>query len=292
MTSLLSPQWMLLAGILLSPLARHSERLPKQASLWSTRLLQTSVVILGASLPSQAVFRHGFRGILLTFVSILCVLLLGYLLGKLLQIRPTQQALITIGTAICGGSAIAATAPLLAAGALDLTISISIVFLFNSLALFLLPWLGHILELSQTQFGVWTALAVHDTSSVVATATVYGSEALAAATTIKLTRTLWLVPLVLVISARLSQQQTKRVSLPPFLLAFLVALVIFNFFEALHPLRPWLQSTAKLGFSITLFLVGLAFDLKRFKSLGIRPLIFALILWLLTLGISLVLSGF
>jgi uncharacterized integral membrane protein (TIGR00698 family) len=290
MPAFLSPQWMLLTGILLSPFAMKLEALPKWAKVWSTKLLQASVIILGASMNSSEVLRLGLPGVALTLTSVLVVILAGASLGKFLKIESAQKYLLTMGTAICGGSAIAATVPLIGAESMAITISISIVFLLNSLSIFLFPWIGGMIELSQTQFGIWAALAIHDTSSVVAAATIYGPEALAVATTIKLIRTLWLIPLTVLISSQRMNSSGARAKLPPFIFLFLFAVIIFNFFEPLKILQMEMGKIAKLGFSLTLFFIGLSFDLKKFARIGMTSFIFAVLLWIFALTVGLILA--
>lgn len=197
--SLLSPQLTLISGIVLSFLIQ-GKSVQLKAKTWSTRLLQLSVILLGASLNFHAVIDQGTDGAALTFVSILFVFLIGHFGRKLFKVDKNQGLLITAGTAICGGSAIGALSPVIKAETTAITVSFAVVFLLNALAVFIFPFLGNVFGLSQEQFGLWAALAIHDTSSVVAASSIYGSHALEIATTVKLIRALWIIPLTLFFS--------------------------------------------------------------------------------------------
>ena len=283
----ISPQWSLATGIVLSFFIQKNETLQLKAKTWGAKLLQASVILLGTSLNFQAVLKQGASGVMITFISISLVFLLGMLGQKILKLEKNQGLLITMGTAICGGSAIAALAPVIAADALAITISIGIVFLLNALAIFIFPPIGQWLALSQQDFGLWAALAIHDTSSVVAASSLYGQEALAVATTVKLTRALWIIPITLVFSFYQSKKSQKKITIPWFIFGFLIMSLAFTFIETLTSFKPIFLGVSKLGFSLTLFCIGLTFDLNKIKKVGIKPFVFGTILWMIVTIMSL-----
>ncbi len=274
----LSPQCTFLAGVVLSLVGAPNPSIKTFAKTWATYLLQASIVLLGAALNFSSVIRDGARGGLVTFVSILGVFLLGYGGLKVLRLDRTLGLLITMGTAICGGSAIGALAPVLGAEATVMTIALAIVFLLNALAVILFPPLGTLLGLSQDAFGTWAALAIHDTSSVVAAASVFGTRALEVATTVKLTRALWIIPVTLAF-ALIYRRTDRRPSFPWFIVAFLGMSLAFTFAPGLTLLKAPFVAISRLGFALTLFLLGLTFDLNKLRQVGSRPLLFATGLW-------------
>lgn len=186
-----------------------------------------------------------------------------------------------MGTAICGGSAIGALAPIIAADSMTLTISFGIVFFLNALAVFVFPFMGNLLQLSQEQFGLWAALAIHDTSSVVAASTIYGQHALETATTIKLTRALWIIPITFWYGYFQNKNPYKKITIPWFIIGFLVFSLAFTFIPHLATLKGPLLKISKLGFSVTLFFIGLTFNLAKFKEVGIKPFLFGFGLWII-----------
>ncbi|MBA2404973.1 MAG: putative sulfate exporter family transporter [Bdellovibrionales bacterium] len=261
--------------------------LQTQIKLWGSRLLQFSVILLGASLNFHHVLQQGASGAVITFVSISLVFLLGFLGQKLLQLEKNQSLLITMGTAICGGSAIAALAPVIAADSVAITISIGIVFLLNALAVFIFPLLGEMMSLSQQDFGLWAALAIHDTSSVVAASSIYGEQALAVATTVKLTRALWIIPITLLFSFYPSSKIKRSLTIPWFIFGFVAMSLIFTFIDSADSWKNSFQTVSKLGFSLTLFCIGLSFDFQKMKKVGINPLFFGIGLWIIVSVFSL-----
>lgn len=286
--NILSPQWTLLAGIVLSFfLQGHS--IQTKAKTWSSHLLQISVILLGASLNFHAVINQGTDGALITFVSIIFVFILGFFGRKILKVEREQGLLITMGTAICGGSAIGALAPVLNAEAMSITVSIGVVFLLNALAVFIFPFVGHLASMTQEQFGLWSALAIHDTSSVVAASAIYGSVALQVATTVKLIRALWIIPVTLFFSFYERSGGSKKLTIPWFILGFLILSLAFTFIAIPEVYKTNLTALSKFGFSVTLFLIGLSFDLKKIKSVGSRPLILGVALWIIVSSVSLLL---
>ncbi len=247
-------------------------------------LLQGSVVLLGFGMNLTAVYTAGKQGILFTIATIFGTLILGYLVGKALNIREKTSALISSGTAICGGSAIAAVAPVIDAEPEEISVSLGTVFILNSIALFTFPIIGHALNLSQNQFGIWSAIAIHDTSSVVGASAAYGAEALAIATTVKLARALWIAPVALMFLLIYRKQNTEKkakIAIPWFILLFLLATVIRTYApSSIQPsIFDSLVNLAKAGMTITLFLIGASLSRQTLKKVGIRPLLQGVILW-------------
>ncbi|HEX9986824.1 MAG TPA: putative sulfate exporter family transporter [Thermoanaerobaculia bacterium] len=242
-------------------------------------LLQISVVGLGFGMHLGKVVEAGRTGIVFTIVTIVATLLLGYVVGRALGIAPATAHLISSGTAICGGSAIAAVGPVVGASDEEMSVSLGTVFILNAIALFVFPPLGHQLGLTQMQFGVWSAIAIHDTSSVVGAAARYGAEALQIATTVKLTRALWIVPLTLV-TAIFFRRKSTRVVIPWFILFFLIASVIRTYTPAPAVVWETLVRIARAGLTVTLFLIGAGLSRKSLAAVGVRPLVLGVLLWL------------
>jgi uncharacterized integral membrane protein (TIGR00698 family) len=282
----LSPQWTLLAGIFFSFFVSPNGKVQAKAKQWSARLLQISVMFLGSMLSFGHVIGQGADGILVTAVSITIVFILGFAGSRLLKLDRNQGILITMGTAICGGSAIGALAPVIAADAIAVTISIGTVFLLNALSVFIFPDIGHYFSLSQNQFGIWSALAIHDTSAVVAAASLYGKGALAVASTVKLTRALWIIPITLGFSVLLSHKG-KRFQVPWFIFGFLLFSLAFTFIEPLSFMKDFVLYLSKQGLAITLFLIGLSFGPAKMKTVGAKPFVFGFFLWIIVCVISL-----
>jgi len=242
-------------------------------------LLQASVVGLGFGMNLGKVLQAGRTGILFTIATIVVTLLVGYALGRALGINSSTAHLISSGTAICGGSAIAAVGPVIGASDEEMSVSLGTVFILNSIALFIFPIIGAALHLTQTEFGIWSAIAIHDTSSVVGAAAAYGAEALEVATTVKLTRALWIVPLALGTAFAFHRRST-RVAIPWFILLFLAASIVRTYVPAPELLWTTLVRIARIGLTVTLFLIGSALTRKTLASVGIRPLILGVVLWL------------
>lgn len=234
----------------------------------------------------QKVVDAGRTGLLFTVATIFGTLLLGFLIGRALRISRTTAHLISSGTAICGGSAIAAVGPVLEASDEEMSVALGTVFILNSIALFIFPAIGHSLAMTQNQFGIWAAIAIHDTSSVVGAATRYGTEALQIATTVKLTRALWIVP-VTIATAFLFRKKSARIAIPWFILWFVVASLIRTYTPA--PLAVWNTTTmlAKIGLTVTLFLIGAGLSRKSIAAVGARPLILGVLLWIAISCVSL-----
>jgi uncharacterized integral membrane protein (TIGR00698 family) len=269
-----SPPIALALGLALALTIGHPFRTANITKL----LLQISVVGLGFGMNLQKVVAAGREGILFTLVTIAGTLLLGWLLGRAMGVSRGTAHLISSGTAICGGSAIAAVGPVIGASDEEISVSLATVFILNSIALFAFPFIGTAMHLSQTQFGVWAAIAIHDTSSVVGAASSYGAEALQIATTVKLARALWIVPLA--IGTAFAFRRKTKVALPWFILLFLVAAMIRTYFP--EPAYAWdfLVRLARIGLTITLFLIGASLSRRSLAAVGVRPLILGVVLWI------------
>ncbi len=277
-----SPPMALAVGMLFgltlgSPWAAEGRR----ASKW---LLQASVVLLGFGMPLGVVLRAGERGALFAAGTIATTLLLGWLLGKALGLRRDTSVLISTGTAICGGSAIAAVATVLDADESDVSVSIGTVFLLNAAALYLFPVLGHALHLSGDEFGTWAGVAIHDVSSVVAAAARYGGDALPIATAVKLSRALWIVPVTLGFSLFAKRNKDagargRQVRVPWFIGLFLVASLARSFVPVIAHAAPTLSHAALVGLTLTLFLVGPGLSRQALRAVGWRALVQGLSLW-------------
>lgn len=264
------------------PLRRESSHLAKL-------LLMLSVVGLGFGMNLQMVLHAGRSGFLYTAISITTAIALGMLLGKVLSVPGKASYLITVGTAICGGSAIAAIAPITEANEEEISVSMGTVFLLNSVALLIFPAIGAALHLSQNQFGLWAALAIHDTSSVVGAAAKYGDQALAVGTTVKLARALWIVPLSLatatfmrrsrVASATGEDAPVAKVKIPWFIVFFCLASVASTYLPRFKSVFGNLNHLGKIGLTATLFLIGTSLSMQTLRKVGVRPLVQGVVLW-------------
>jgi len=253
---------------------------------FSKILLQVSVVGLGFGLSLGEVLRAGKDSLLYTVVGISCTLIFGTLLGRLFRTGRNTSALISFGTAICGGSAIAAMAPVLKAEDDETAVALATVFTLNSVALLLFPLIGHALKLDQQLFGTWAGLAIHDTSSVVGAAASYGSQALAVGTTVKLTRAVWITPVVMV-TARLKEGNNRGAQVPLFILGFLLAAALRTLLPQYNPYWSDLSAVAKQALVVTLFLIGSGLSRQVLGKVGVRPLLQGLTLWLIVSSLSL-----
>ncbi len=254
----------------------------------SKKLLQYSVIGLGFGMNLQASLASGKEGMLFTIISVVGTLLIGMFIGcKVLKLNRNTSYLISSGTAICGGSAIAAVGPIIKAKDTDMSMALATVFILNAIGLFLFPVLGHWLDLSQQDFGTWAAIAIHDTSSVVGAGAAYGEEALQVATTIKLTRALWIIPLALVTSV-IFRSEGKKISIPWFILFFIVAMLINTYLLADYPeVGKFIAGIARKGLIITMFFIGASLSVDVIKSVGIRPLLQGVLLWIIISAASL-----
>ncbi len=243
------------------------------------RLLQYSVVGLGFGMSIHSAVAAGKQGVLFTIVTIVGTLVLGALLGVLLKIDRKTTHLISSGTAICGGSAIAAIAPVVRADERQISVALGIVFILNSVALFVFPWVGRELGMSNLQFGLWSAIAIHDTSSVVGAAKQFSPEALEIATVVKLARALWIIPLALG-TALFFKEGKQKIKIPYFIGFFILAMLMNTYVPAVHDIGPVLVAIAKAGLVLTLFLIGASLSLKTIRSVGAMPLVLGVLLWL------------
>ncbi|CAN5717512.1 putative sulfate exporter family transporter [soil metagenome] len=273
----LSAPMALAAGILIglilgNPWATHTGRASKI-------LLQAAVVGLGFGLALDEIWRTGRIGLLLTILVISAALAAGFWLGRLLSVPDKTSRLISVGTAICGGSAIAAIAPILRANDDEVGAALATVFTLNAAGLFLFPRLGALLGLGQVEFGYWAALAIHDTSSVVAAGSVYGATALGVATTVKLTRAAWIAPVALAWAAL--NRSGEKARFPWFIAGFVLAALVRTMFPAQEAAWSFLVSAARYLLVIILFLIGTGMTRKLLSSVGVRPLLHGFLLWLL-----------
>jgi uncharacterized integral membrane protein (TIGR00698 family) len=242
-------------------------------------LLQTSVVALGFGMNLHEVLRAGRSGFVYTALSIAAALLVGLGLGYVIQVARKAAFLISAGTAICGGSAIAAVGPIAGASEEEMAVSLGTVFILNSVALFLFPPIGWALHMSQSQFGLWSALAIHDTSSVVGATAKYGPTALAIGTTIKLARALWIVPLS--VGTAVAWKSKARIQWPWFIAFFCVAALLNTTLPKFNQAFGVLNHFGKLGLTVTLFLIGASLNTETLKKVGARPLLQGITLWVI-----------
>lgn len=243
-------------------------------------LLQVSVVGLGFGMNVTSAMKAGEEGILFTIVSIIGTLVIGFFLGKFLKIEKKTSFLIAAGTAICGGSAIAAISPVIKAEEKQISVALGTIFILNSIALILFPVIGHALHLSQTQFGLWCAIAIHDTSSVIGAASKYGAQALEVATTVKLARALWIIPIAF-LSTFIFKNKGGKIKIPWFIGLFVLAMIVNTYVPFVQHYNYYLTGLAKAGLTLTLFLIGCGLSRKVLQSVGIKPFIQGVILWIL-----------
>ena len=254
---------------------------PKFNKKVSKKLLQYSVVGLGFGMNLHASLASGKEGMLFTIISVIGTMLIGMFIGrKLLKVNRDTSYLISSGTAICGGSAIAAVGPVIKAKDSDMSVALATIFVLNAIALFVFPVLGGWLGLTQQEFGTWAAIAIHDTSSVVGAGAAYGEEALQVATTIKLTRALWIIPLALVTSF-IFKSEGKKVSIPWFILWFIVAILINTYLlDSVPEVGKAISGLARKGLIITMFFIGASLSTDVLKAVGVKPLVQGVLLWL------------
>lgn len=270
-----NPAWGLLLGSAAALYAGNpaSEKTGKI----SKKLLQAAVILLGFGMHFDAVINVGITSVWVTMISISATMLAGTIIGRIYGVERDLSLLLSTGTAICGGSAIAAMSPSIGASQSDTGVAMAVVFLLNGLALLIFPYAGHLLGLSQEEFGFWAALAIHDTSSVVGAASIYGAAALAVGTTVKLTRALWILPLAM-LGAKLNRSESR----PPFqwfLVGFLAAAAARSLLPGLEELWDMGSLTGKHLMTGTLFLIGAGLSRERLKKIGFRPLLMAVTLW-------------
>lgn len=285
LSPLISPPVALLMGLVVAQFIGHPYlHLNHKAT---HILLQFSVVGLGFGMNVTSALKAGKEGILFTVISIFSTLLLGFLGGKFLKLEKKITFLIAAGTAICGGSAIAAISPVIKAEEKQISVALGTIFLLNAAALFLFPVIGNTLGLSQTQFGIWCAIAIHDTSSVIGAAGKYGNHALEVATTVKLARALWILPVALFASFIFKNKKNK-IKIPWFIGLFILAMVLNTYSVYVQQISHYIVTISRSGLTLTLFLIGCGLSKKALQSVGLKPLVLGLVLWMLISAGSLI----
>jgi len=284
LSSAVSGSIALVGGFIFYYLFGHPfQRFNHKAVNW---LLKSAIVGLGFGMNIEETLIAGKDGLTLTVISIFLILTIGFIVGKFLNLQKETTHLISSGTAICGGSAIAAIAPIIKASEKDISISLGIVFLLNSIALLIFPPIGHFFNLTEHQFGLWSAIAIHDTSSVVGAALAYGEEALKVATTVKLARTLWIIPLS-IISVFLFKGKNDTIKIPWFILLFICAILLNSYFSLPSVITNSITGISKSILVLTLFLIGAGLSLEKIKTAGWKPMILGISLWIIISIISL-----
>ena len=289
-----SPSFGLALGLVFALLL--GSPLEDRTSRWASQLMKVCIIGLGFGISFMAVIDTGTTGLLITGLAAASVVLTGVLLGVLMNVDATSARLISSGTAICGGSAIAALSPILRARPEAIAVALAIVFVLNAVALYLFPLLGRLLELSQEQFAIWSAIAIHDTASVVGAASTYGSDSLELATILKLARALWIIPLVVLFAWWVSRsnpaaedvsERKTAIQWPWFIGLFVLASAARSLWPDGEPLFTALSQGARQLLVLTLFLVGASLTVSALKAVGLRPLLHGVLLWLLTSGLTL-----
>ena len=275
-TGLISPPIALAGGLVFGFAFSHPYHV--KAKQLSRFLLQASVIGLGFGMDLHQVIHAGRSGFVYTAASISFALLLGWALGRFLKVNRGTSFLISAGTAICGGSAIAAIAPITEASEEEIAVSLGTIFVLNSIALLTFPAFGILLHMTQTQFGLWSALAIHDTSSVVGATAKFGALALAVGTTVKLARALWIVPVSM--GTALARKSEARIQWPWFILFFCLAAVGNTYVHTFQPAYPVLKHLGVIGLTVTLYLIGTGLSMKMLRQVGVRPLLQGVLLWI------------
>ncbi|MGL4292938.1 MAG: YeiH family protein [Bacteroidales bacterium] len=284
----ISPATALFMGLVFALTAGHPY--PQASKKVSKKLLQYSVIGLGFGMNLHQSLKAGEEGMIFTVVSVVSVMFLGIFLGRKMMIDRKTSYLISSGTAICGGSAIAAVAPVVKANDHEITVAMGTIFVLNAIALFIFPPIGHMLDMTQEQFGLWAAIAIHDTSSVVGAGAAYGEKALEIATMVKLTRALWIIPLAIV-SSLVFKNKSSKIQIPWFILFFVLAMILNTFVNIPAPVTTTITWLSKKGLTLTLFLIGTGLSKHVMKQVGIKPMIQGVVLWifiaLMSLGVIL-----
>lgn len=273
----------LFIGILLA-IFYKGEEVVKTGKL-TKYLLQASIVCMGFSMSVHDVVQTGKTGFIITVVSVAVTMICGIILGRFLQVQKNTTMLISGGTAICGGSAIAAIAPVLGAKNNEISFSLAVIFVLNAVGLFIFPVIGHLLQMDQTHFGYWAAIAIHDTSSVVGACSAYGEQALQVGTTVKLTRTLWIIPLALCI-AFFNKNKASKINIPWFIFLFVVAIIIGNYIPGMAETNDHLSWLGKKGMMVSLFFIGTSINMKEVKETGVNTFLLGIVLWIIIAVLS------
>ncbi len=269
----------LAAGILLTLLKIEK---PYEIKKYTSKILQWSIVLMGFGMSLEKVIETSQTGVLLTAASVFLTFLFGMGLGYLYKVDKNTTMLISSGTAICGGSAIAAVSPIIDAKNNQITFALTVIFVLNAVALFVFPVIGQALNMSQENFGYWSAIAIHDTSSVVGAGAAYGKEALEVATTVKLTRTLWIIPLsFLVLFLNRKENKTNKIKIPWFILYFVIAIVIAYLLPQYQETYNHINWLGKKGMVLALFLIGTSFSIEDLKTAGLRSFLLGISLWII-----------
>ena len=279
-----SPPMALLLGLVVANLSGHPFLPFNHIAI--RYLLQVSVVGLGFGMNAYSAIAIGSTSFVFTIISILSTIVLGLLIGKWFSIDKKISHLISCGTAICGGSAIAAIAPIIKSDEKQTSVALGVIFILNSIALFVFPAVGHWLNLTQEEFGLWCAIAIHDTSSVVGAANKYGTTALEIATTVKLARALWIIP-VAIFTAILFKNKSTKIKIPYFIGFFIIAMILNTYVLAITKLAPTIVLVAKIGLTITLFLIGSGLNFNVLRSVGLKPLLQGIALWFFIASLAL-----
>lgn len=273
----ISPPIALLLGIVFAQLFEHPfSETSKKVTNW---LLKASVVGLGFGMNIDSALQAGKEGFVFTITSILGTLVFGLFLGKIFKVERITSFLISGGTAICGGSAIAALSPVVKAKQNQISVALGVIFVLNSVALFIFPPIGHILQLSQKEFGLWCAISIHDTSSVVGAASKYGHEALQVATTVKLARAIWIIPLAF-FSTYYFKNKESKISIPYFIGIFILAILFNSYIPSLSSVSPYIVQLSISALTLTLFLIGTTLSARMLRTVGLKPIIQGSILWI------------
>ena len=272
------PVFAILIGMVIALFWKDQKSAKSGITYTSKKILQLAVVLLGFGMNLSSVLQVGGQSLPIIVSTIATSLIVAFALYKALHMDSNISTLIGVGSSICGGSAIAAVAPVIDADENQTSLSLATIFILNAVALFVFPVIGHWLGMGQTQFGTWAAIAIHDTSSVVGAGAAYGEEALKVATTVKLTRALWIIPLSLV-SALIFRQKGKKIQIPWFIFWFVVAMLVNTYCNLPTQLTHGISVAARCGLSATLFLIGGGLSIEVIRKVGLKPLVLGIILW-------------
>ncbi len=255
---------------------------PYEIKKYTSKILQWSIVLMGFGMSLEKVIETSQTGVLLTAASVILTFFFGLGLGYLYKVERNTTMLIASGTAICGGSAIAAVSPIIDAKNNQITFALTVIFVLNAVALFIFPVIGQALNMSQENFGYWSAIAIHDTSSVVGAGAAYGKEALEVATTVKLTRTLWIIPLsFIVLFLNRKENKSNKIKIPWFILYFVIAIVIAYFLPQYQETYNHINWLGKKGMVLALFLIGTSFSIEDLKTAGLKSFLLGISLWII-----------
>lgn len=284
--SWVTPPFLLFMGLLFALLC--GQPFPKFNKKCSKMLLQYSVVGLGFGMNLEASLASGAEGMSFTIISVFGTLAIGWFIGrKLLKVDRNTSYLVSSGTAICGGSAIAAVGPVINAKESEMSVALGTVFILNAIALFVFPVIGRALGMGDVEFGTWAAIAIHDTSSVVGAGAAYSETALEVATTIKLTRALWIIPVAL-FTAVIFRSKGKKLTIPWFIFWFVVAMVVNTYLlDSVPQVGKTINGVARKCLTLTMFFIGASLSIDVLRQVGVKPLLQGVLLWVLISAVSL-----